>query len=298
MDWIIKYFNITNDIDLIWLVIKAISSCVFLMVLYRFLPIIKRIFISFFSFSKPKIITWLVQVENTTNGKKVHLAWNVSGSIDISIDPIYNKNNFSKVFKIYIGGIYAFFILLFKYKNYKSKYDILVKKNRFKNFKLLNHKFTLPQGSYSFYLEQDNLEITLNIRGVWGENKSSVLISNPSIENRTEENKSLKENFEFPKEFNNLIYSELLRKYTLSYSNSNKDILKEIYSNKFKEKNIVTTGNKLQKIYNKYNSSFKSTCYTSLKPNRIHLPSNIIFNNFTNEFLNFREYNKNNNQFE
>jgi hypothetical protein len=297
MNELVKYFNISNDTDLIWLVIKALSLCVLLMVIYTIFPTIKNVVFSFFSFSKPKIKKWVVQVSDSPNGKKVHVVWNVSGAFSIRLEPVLKKNNVFKKLNLLFGGLYAFFLLPFKLKHSKSKHELSVKKIRFKNLLLLNTKLSIPQGSHSFYLNDDKYELTFYLIGIWGTEKSSVVISNAIVNEEINGEKLTKESTESSKEFNELIYYDLLRKYNLSQKRSNTHVLNEIFSSQFKEKNIVTKGEKLQKIHNQYKEVINSSYKILLKPKRIQVQSNFKFINHTKEFLNFREHQLDNNQF-
>lgn len=296
MDWIIKYFNITSDTDLIWLVIKAISFCVLLMLIYAHLPTLKNILISFFYFSKPKINKWLVQVSDTPHGKKVDLVWNVSGAVQLSIEPILRKHRFKDTLKVFFSGIYAY--ILYPFSTHKNESNLAVKKKRLKNIFLFYRKLSIPDGAYSFYLSDSNLELTLIVRGIWGIEKSSTTISNATVHVEKNDKPVSEGSPVLSKEFNELIYHDLLRKYYLSQKRSNKDILTEIFSTHFKNKNIVTKGEKLQRIHKQYKSLTNASGTPFLKPKRIHFQSNFIFGDYRTEFLKYREHQLNNNQFE
>jgi hypothetical protein len=291
MNWIIKYFNITDDVDLFLLVVKALLCCVLLMFIFALFPKIKNILISIFSFSRPKIINWVVQVSDTEKGKKIDLVWVVKSAINVEIDPVLRKPK-QNIIVVFIKNIVASICLPFILKkNSVIKQRFLLKKNRFKSRILLSKKLSIPGGSHTFYMNNDNLEINLIVKGFWGTKKSKVLVNNIKTSNK--EMKLNNSEVDYTKSFEELLYQDFLNNLKLFQLKTSSAIIQMTSSSKFKSNYYPTKNKELNDLRMKIRNSNKQN-YTFLKCNRIDFKTNFKFVDYSNEFLKFRNNEMNN----
>jgi hypothetical protein len=292
MDWIIKYFNITDDIDLFLLVIQALLCCVLLMFIFALFPKIKNILISIFSFSRPKIINWVVQVSDTEKGKKIDLVWEVKSATNVEIVPILTKPKLNKLV-IFFDNIIASICLPFILKkNSAIKQRFLLKKNRFKSSMLLSQKLSIPEGRHSFYLSNDNVEINLKVKGFWGNTESKVLVN--SVQTNTKKNNASNELVrDYTKSFEEMMYFDFLNNLKLFQLKTSSEIIQESSSSKFKSLYHLTKNKEFNDLRLKMQNSNKQDYYI-LKFNRINFQTNFNFVDYRNKFLKFRSNEMNN----
>ena len=290
MDWIIKYFNVREDIDLIFLVIKFLGVAILLMMFTSYYTKIMRIVNSFFTFSKPTIKKFAANVRHSGSGKKIEIYWEVKGAYSLELIPVILKLNFYNSLKIKLEGFISKIFMPFLRNNtaLRSRFSKL---NRIhNNLNLLNSKLSLSNGSYRFYSEDSNIKLSLKAHGIWGTRENNILIATDitdDIKNSIQVKSNNTDNNRKLEHFVSKIFLSLTK---TTLNEKSKSLIAENRSPEFHKKHLLLKNNTFEvlRIINKQLNNPKNN--SIFKSKKIYFSSHFKQTDFRKTLLEYRAH--------
>jgi hypothetical protein len=290
MEEIIRYFNIKEDIDLIYLLLKVLGATILLMLVASYLPKIKKLVYSFFIFSEPTIDEFAVNVSDSANGKNIEIYWNVKGAYNLELKPIIVNTDILNSVKIISKGYISKLFSPFLFKNSSLKSRFLNYEQRHNNLNLLNSKLSLPVGTYRLYTENLDLKLSLKAKGIWGSKESKITISSSALnDNKITKQEKPSINSIENKDLEQLIARIFINNLNESISIKSEKLINNIRTPQFQKKYLLSKNKTFNSLSNINKQIINPSNNLLCKAKKIQVNQHLNANDFRQIFLNYRE---------